>query len=480
MRRRVAAPRTPMTVQDTIQAIIKPSPLTLPAHTSIQRAIAAMSEARTSCALVVEQQTLTGILTERDIVRAISYQLALQDTTVSDLMTPEVITLQLSDLKTIFDVSQLFKQHHVRHIPILDDYNQILGIITPQSVRNQIKPEYLLRHIRVSEVMVQHVITGYPDQSLLDITRHMMAYKVSCVVIVDSQHQRPIGVITERDIVRFHALSLAFAQTTAQSVMSQPLSTIHLHDSLWTVHQRMQELQVRRLIVTDASGHLAGIVTQTQILKMCDPSEMYHVMQIMQVVIKRQTKDLQKLNQQLKSANAELKQLATMDELTQVANRRHLNDYLNQEWQRLMRYRRPLALLLCDIDDFKLYNDTYGHVAGDKCLTKIARTLQQTVSRPPDLVARYGGEEFAIVLPETDADGAERVAQRILASVNYLQIPHAASTTTGSVSVSLGVAIAVPTPSSSIEYLLDLADRLLYQAKQDGRNTYKVQALTRS
>lgn len=467
-----------MTGQETLEAIIQRSPLILPISTSIATAIAAMSRDGVSCVLVVEQQRLVGILTERDIVRALSYQVAVRDLTISDLMTRELITLQVSEIKTVLEISQLFKQHHIRHLPVLNDQNQIVGIITPQSIRDQIKPEYLLRYVRVAEVMVETVIKGLPEHSLLALAQRMMLHKVSCIVVINQQTEMPIGIITERDIVQFHTLGLAFDQVSAQTVMSTPLSTVQSQDSLWAVHQRMRELRVRRLVVTHANGKLAGIVTQTQILKMCDPNEMHHVMQIMQVVIKQQTSELQNLNHQLQVLNAELQQLVTIDELTQIANRRYLNEYLHQEWHRLMRYGRPLSLLLGDIDDFKRYNDTYGHVAGDKCLIKIAQALQESVNYPPDLVARYGGEEFAIVFPEMNAIAAEQIAQKILDKIQQLQIIHAASTNGGYVSISLGIATIIPTSDSSIDLLLQTADQLLYQSKQRGRKTYSLKNLS--
>ena len=467
-----------MTGQETLDAIIQRSPLILPSSTSVETAIATMSRDGVSCVLAVEQQRLAGILTERDIVRALSYQVTVRDLTISDLMSRELITLQLSEVKTILEISQLFKQHHIRHLPVLNDQNQIVGIITPQSIRDQIKPEYLLRYVRVSEVMVEAVIKGLPEHSLLALAQRMMLHKVSCVVMVDHHTEIPIGIITERDIVQFHTLGLAFDQVSAQMVMSTPLSTVQSQDSLWAVNQRMRELRVRRLVVTHPNGKLAGIVTQTQILKMCDPNEMHHVMQIMQVVIKQQTSELQRLNHQLQALNAELQQLVTIDELTQIANRRYLNEYLNQEWQRLMRYGRPLSLLLGDIDDFKRYNDTYGHVAGDKCLIKIAQALQAAVNYPPDLVARYGGEEFAIVFPEMNSLAAEQIAQKILDQVQQLQIIHAASTNGGYVSISLGIATIIPTPTSSVDLLLQTADQLLYQSKQRGRKTYSLKNLS--
>ncbi len=146
--------------------------------------------------------------------------------------------------------------------------------------------------------------------------------------------------------------------------MTQPLVTVQPENSLWSVHEQMQRIHVRRLVVVQPSGDLVGIVTQTQMLRMMDPVEIYQVMQQLQTTIAQQSEDLQRLNQELLIANRELRSLATIDELTQVANRRYFNQFLKQVWQRDSISQQSIALLVLDIDHFKAYNDTYGHVMG--------------------------------------------------------------------------------------------------------------------
>ncbi len=180
------------------------------------------------------------------------------------------------------------------------------------------------------------------------------------------------------------------------------------------------------------------------------------------------------LCQQLQSANQVLKHLVRFDDLTQIANRRWFNEYLNQEWQRLKREQMPLSLILCDIDFFKRFNDTYGHQAGDRCLRRVAQAIQLVAKRPSDLVARYGGEEFAIVLPNTTVIGAEEVAARTRTTVKALQIPHSNSLVNTSVTLSLGVASVIPNPAVSLQHLVTLADKALYQAKRSGRDRVVV------
>ncbi len=178
---------------------------------------------------------------------------------------------------------------------------------------------------------------------------------------------------------------------------------------------------------------------------------------------------LRESQKQLADANIELQKLAALDGLTGIANRRRFDDAMRVEWQRGQRERQPLSLLMCDIDYFKQYNDTYGHLSGDLCLKKAAAVLTEHLKRPADLAARYGGEEFAIVLPDTPLAGALTVAQECVQHLHHLGMAHSGSPH-GVVTMSIGVASIVPSPESNLEELLASADRALYAAKNGGRN----------
>ena len=180
------------------------------------------------------------------------------------------------------------------------------------------------------------------------------------------------------------------------------------------------------------------------------------------------------LYQQLQAANLKLERLATLDELTQLANRRRFDQYLEMEWRRQTREQTPLSLILCDIDSFKTYNDTYGHPGGDECLRQVARAIGDGINRPADLVARYGGEEFAVILPNTSIQGAVMVAEHIQLKIAALQLPHAGSQVSQYVTVSLGVASMVPTSESVASIVIAASDQALYQAKRLGRDRIQV------
>ena len=169
-----------------------------------------------------------------------------------------------------------------------------------------------------------------------------------------------------------------------------------------------------------------------------------------------------------------LRELTLTDGLTAVANRRAFDETLVNEWRRCARVQAPVALIMVDIDQFKNYNDAYGHQAGDACLQQVAGAMRRAAGRPQDLVARYGGEEFAILLPQEDGHGAEGVARRLLDEVSLLSIPHAQSSVTPWVTVSMGLASMVPADGASPGDLIKRADALLYQAKASGRNRYSA------
>jgi diguanylate cyclase (GGDEF)-like protein len=166
--------------------------------------------------------------------------------------------------------------------------------------------------------------------------------------------------------------------------------------------------------------------------------------------------------------NAE-RNLALVDALTGLANRRQFDTMFEREWRRAVREQTALALLMIDVDNFKAYNDCYGHRRGDEALTTIAQSIESTVVRPGDVAARYGGEEFAVILPATETSSALVVAERIRTSIAALEVPHE-NDTSSVTSVSIGVASIVPRRADDRATLIDAADAALYEAKRAGRN----------
>ena len=179
---------------------------------------------------------------------------------------------------------------------------------------------------------------------------------------------------------------------------------------------------------------------------------------------------LNKLYQQLEAAHQELQRQACLDGLTQVANRKRLDEYLAQQWWQMLKQQQPISVILADVDFFKLYNDTYGHQAGDECLRQVANAIQEAVGGGNYLVARYGGEEFCAILPNTDVGNSLKIAEKIQSRVRGLNLPHAGSKVSDRVTLSIGLATTIPNADTSVELQIALADKALYKAKTSGRD----------
>ena len=262
-----------------------------------------------------------------------------------------------------------------------------------------------------------------------------------------------------------------FEQSTSSYLLAAPLaiSEIQQLELPHQVRELVEQQQVKAVLAAPIfiENQLLGVLAVHQ----CSATRQWQRFEITlleqlaaQLAIAIQQSQLY---QRLEQANRELQSLVTKDSLTKIANRRYFDQYLNQEWRRLAREQLPLSLILCDIDFFKLYNDTYGHQAGDECLQEVARAIVRVVQRPADLVARYGGEEFAVILPNTAIAGAARVAEQIRSEVKAVVLPQGSS---DYLTLSVGVASAVPLLESAATRLFAAADQALYQAKQQGRD----------
>ncbi|HOT31704.1 MAG TPA: GGDEF domain-containing protein [Petrotogaceae bacterium] len=188
----------------------------------------------------------------------------------------------------------------------------------------------------------------------------------------------------------------------------------------------------------------------------------------------KQTKSLVKMSDmmqlQLHDLSRELERMSNTDGLTGIYNRRFFNEIFHKEWYSAFRGKISIGILMIDIDNFKKYNDTYGHLQGDRCLKLISEIIQKSVKRPRDMLARYGGEEFVVLLAETDIKGCRTVAEEIIKSIEAKDIKNAGSPYFPRVTVSVGIAVTIPDDQDSCEKLLNMADEALYRAKAAGRN----------
>ena len=178
----------------------------------------------------------------------------------------------------------------------------------------------------------------------------------------------------------------------------------------------------------------------------------------------------------LKAANLKLEKLAFIDGLTELGNRRYFDEQLPRIWRQMARNKQCISLILCDLDYFKIYNDTYGHPAGDICLKQVAHGINRALKRPGDAVFRYGGEEFVIILPETSLEGAIQVTKNIQLEVEQLHHLHNNFSIYKKTTLSFGISSQYPEPNTSPTSLIIQADQALYEAKMQGRNTYAIYA----
>ncbi len=194
----------------------------------------------------------------------------------------------------------------------------------------------------------------------------------------------------------------------------------------------------------------------------------------LEALVNERTRQLKIANRKLSETNQELKRLASLDGLTGIYNYRWFSEFLEMEWKRAIRSHKPITIILMDVDFFKLYNDTYGHQAGDDCLREIARKLKEECRRPGDVVARYGGDEFIVLLSNTPSTAAADIAERLWKSALQLKIPHETSRVSEYVTVSLGCTTGVPTQKDEPAWLIKIADNALYESKKSNRNCVTI------
>ncbi|MEO1433260.1 MAG: CBS domain-containing protein [Cyanobacteria bacterium J06633_8] len=312
----------------SIELAIEPEPIMVEPQTLLNDVIALMNKRRLnldsksissscSCVLVIQNEELLGIFTERDIVRLFAKRISFEGTEISEVMTKSVITLEKSAFKDIFTVLFLFRRYRIRHLPIISKTGKIIGVVSPESIRNTFRPDNFLKIRQVADVMTKNVITASMNTSVLEIAQLMAKYRVSCIVIVQESSQKywqdasrkPVGIITERDIVQFQALGADLLETPAKSVMSYPLFLLAPEDSLWNAHKEMLRRHVRRLVVSWNWGQGLGIVTLTSILRIFDPVEMYRVIQTLQETVETLESEKAQLLQELHfcTSNSEYK-----------------------------------------------------------------------------------------------------------------------------------------------------------------------------
>ncbi|HEY9812609.1 MAG TPA: CBS domain-containing protein, partial [Candidatus Sericytochromatia bacterium] len=279
-------------------------PLTVPPETLVSEVVTLMSQARVSCVLVTQQHKLVGIFTERDVVKMTAAGMALADVEIAAVMTKQLITLPETAANNALSVVSMLRQHRIRHLPVVNELQELIGIATPQSIRDILQPADLLKLRLVADVMTNEVVKASITASVFDLAQLMATHQVSCVVIVNDDTQQnliPLGIVTERDIVQLQAIGVDFTSVTAETVMSTPLLPTKKSETLWFANQQMTRYRIRRLVVVGDDGQLAGIVTQSSLLQIFDPLEMFESLNALQQLVEERTSELQIVNEKLHS-----------------------------------------------------------------------------------------------------------------------------------------------------------------------------------
>ncbi|WP_164674476.1 PAS domain S-box protein [Spirulina subsalsa] len=306
------------------------APLAIAPNTSLAATIAAMTQRQppVSYALILDQDNVQGIITERDIVRCLAHppHLRWSEIPVSDLMTGQLITAELSDLQDLVSTLKILQSHHIRHLPILDQ-GKLYGIVTLASLRQFLQPLDILRIRQIQEVMTDSVIDAPPHTSLLNIATLMSSHQISCVVIVKTVRRQkrslkiPVGIITERDLVRWHDQDLR--QVKAKEVMSSPVFSLPPHVSLWTVHEAMCRRGMRRVVIVGKQGELLGLVTQTSVLEAVNPHDVNDIIASLQAQVEDlQDKNLKLLQERNSRLEAEIRQREATAAALQASEKR--------------------------------------------------------------------------------------------------------------------------------------------------------------
>lgn len=280
-------------------------PLTVRIETPVSEVVQQMEQGRSSYVLVVQNQRAVGIFTERDLVRLMAQNQPIAELRIAEVMTRELITISLDEVSNVWTVFQQMQHHRIRHLPVVDQAGNLVGIVTNQKLREAIKPSELLRLRCVSEVMIPQVVRAPADCLLLDLVRLMARGQVSCVVITETDamgDEIPIGILTERDLVRLHNQGIVLDTTSAQDVMTAPLILIQPQNTLLYVYELMHRHRIRRMVVVGDRGELAGIVTQSNILYAIDPLEAYTLIQM----LRQQVNELKQEEAVLQQTNSEL------------------------------------------------------------------------------------------------------------------------------------------------------------------------------
>jgi diguanylate cyclase (GGDEF)-like protein len=382
--------------------------------------------------------------------------------------------------------SDLQKEQGSWKILVVDDERQVHEVtrLALKNFKFEDKPLEIISAYSGQEA--QRILDRHPDTAVLlldvvmetnyaglDLVKYIRENLHNFFVRIILRTGQP-GEVPEISIIKGYDINDYKTKTelTQQKLFSALVTAIRSYRDIVTIEDARHEIAVLNEKLQDFNRTLEETVrirTQELEAKNCELELEIQARLKAQEELQKINKALDLANKELDRANHQLISAANQDGLTQIANRRRFDEYFDQTWRQALRDRKILTLLLCDIDYFKLFNDTYGHVEGDRCLQRVAETLETVIERPMDLAARYGGEEFALILPNTNLQGGWIIAEKLLAAIEQLGIFHSSSPVSDRITLSIGIAGLLPTAKITAQTLLSATDIALYEAKKTGR-----------
>lgn len=294
-----------------LEKVIDRQPLTVSPTLPVAQVLALMETRGASYALLVQpSQTLVGIFTERDLVRLTANETLSLSSCIGEVASSVVAAVQDSALQDVISILNLFRQHNIRHLPVITQTGQVAGIVTYEGIRRLLKPVDLLRLRRVAEVMARSIVCADRHQSALSLAKGMSDHQISCLVITEKDitgKPRPIGIVTERDILHLQTQAADLSQVIAEQFMGKPPAFIRASDTLWEANKKMRSLQVRRLLVADEQGEMVGLLTQTGLIQILDPIEALLTVETLQQMVEERTEALGAANAKLERKALERK-----------------------------------------------------------------------------------------------------------------------------------------------------------------------------
>lgn len=431
-----------------------------------------MISSKSSCVLVMEQERLLGIVTERDLLKLLTLGITWQNLTLGEVMSSPAVTVQWDEDLTPLSISNILQKQKIRHLPVLDHKENLVGVITHQLLRNVIEAAHLLRLRFVQEVMVETVVYGAVDDSLWDIADLMLTHNIGSVVVADPHPELdealvPVGLVTEQDILQLQALGVNLRDTAADKAMISPVKTIKATDSLIQAKHLMEQARTHRLVVVGEDQELVGLLTQSNVIEAINQHEMFKLVHFLEQQVQERTADLDRLNHKLqqevqerRKAERRIRLLSLMDELTGLYNRRGFFLLVEQELKLTEHRELPFSLFFMDIDNLKVINDNFGHEMGDQMIIDMTQHLNGCF-RKADILARLGGDEFTCfaLLSKGEAKLLVKRLDVAIAAFNRLQKrPY-------ELSISVGYVSYDDYQDLSLRQLIKQADEKMYEQK---------------